>query len=113
MRDKEVPMSKRPVWVDGKRYESMADAAAAIGSDRTSVCRAAKYGHLLKGRRIRYVREAGVKRYDFPREFRCRTCGAFVHVNDPVDKRTVFCSPLCSRRYWRHPERYEREAARK
>ena len=25
-------MSKRPVWVDGKRYESMADAAAAIGS---------------------------------------------------------------------------------
>ena len=41
---------------------------------------------------------------------RCRTCGAFVHVNDPVDKRTVFCSPLCSRRYWRHPERYERES---
>ena len=48
----------RPVRVDGKPYDSMALAAAAIGSDRTAVSRAAKYGHLLKGHRITYVREA-------------------------------------------------------
>ena len=98
----------RPVRVDGKPYDSMALAAAAIGSDRTAVSRAATYGHLLKGHRITYVREANVKRYDFPREFRCRACGSFVQVNDPTDKRTVFCSPICGRRYWRHPERYGR-----
>ena len=98
----------RPVRVDGTAYESMSPAAAASGADKTAVSRAAKYGHLLKGHRITYVRTANVKRYDFPREFRCRTCGTFVQVNDPTDKRTVFCSPICGRRYWRHPERYGR-----
>lgn len=97
-----------PVRVDSKKYPSMAAAAAAIGSDRTSVCRAAKYGYLLKGHRIRKVREASVKEYPVPREFRCRACGALVTVDEPSDRRTAFCSALCGRRYWRHPERYGR-----
>ena len=107
----------RPVWVDKERYDSMTSAAAAIASDKTAVSRAAKYGYLLKGHRIRYVSEAHVGKWEqarvFPREFRCRTCGAFVHVTDPKDKRTAFCSPLCGRRYWRHPERYGNREGRR
>lgn len=41
--------------------------------------------------------------YDVPveREFDCRQCGTHVKVMDPKDKRVVFCSKVCEKKYWR------------
>ena len=35
------------------------------------------------------------------REFNCRQCGTNVKVTDKKDKRTVFCSQKCEKKYWR------------
>lgn len=43
-----------------------------------------------------------------PREFDCPTCGAHVVITKRSDRRMVFCSNECHRRYWRHPERYKK-----
>ena len=47
-----------------------------------------------------------VKR-QFVREFWCRWCGTHVTA-DPMmgDKRTVFCSHACEKKYWKKPKRY-------
>ncbi|WP_163546667.1 hypothetical protein [Granulicatella sp. zg-ZJ] len=40
------------------------------------------------------------------REFICKKCGKkVVTLEGLLDRRTVFCSALCSRRYWRHSTR--------
>lgn len=33
--------------------------------------------------------------------FVCRTCGKSVDIYDRHDKRTVYCSHACERKYWR------------
>ncbi len=43
------------------------------------------------------------------RTFICKRCGRKVTtIQGKLDRRTVFCSALCSRRYWRHPDRRRR-----
>ncbi|SUN08139.1 Uncharacterised protein [Streptococcus acidominimus] len=45
------------------------------------------------------------KRIDFyeSRTFTCKRCGRqVVTEKGTLDRRTVFCSGICSRRYWRH-----------
>lgn len=38
--------------------------------------------------------------------FICKKCGRQVVTQSGIlDRRTVFCSSICSRRYWRHSER--------
>ena len=96
------------VWVGNKRFDSCTQAAIHLGADKLHVSRAAKYGEMVRGKRIRYAQESLMKSRDIPREFRCRCCDAPVLVDDPLDRRTVFCLPICNRRYWRHPERYRR-----
>lgn len=41
--------------------------------------------------------------YDVPveREFYCRQCETHIKVIDPKDKRVVFCSKVCEKKYWR------------
>ncbi len=40
------------------------------------------------------------------RVFTCKRCGRVVTtIQGNLDKRTTFCSAICGRRYWRHPER--------
>ena len=34
-------------------------------------------------------------------DFECRYCGEQVHIADPSDKRTVYCSAQCEKQYWR------------
>ncbi|MBR0290104.1 MAG: hypothetical protein IJQ82_14100 [Selenomonadaceae bacterium] len=38
--------------------------------------------------------------------FHCRQCGRLVEVYGINDRRTVFCTRACERKYWRHPERH-------
>lgn len=39
------------------------------------------------------------------RTFTCKKCGCQVVTKKGIlDKRTVFCSSICSRRYWRHSD---------
>lgn len=35
------------------------------------------------------------------REFECRQCGTHVSVTSHKDKRVVFCSQKCEKKYWR------------
>lgn len=37
------------------------------------------------------------------REFNCRQCCKTVFVSDPKDRRTIFCSATCEKKYWKHP----------
>ena len=37
------------------------------------------------------------------REFICKKCGRDVMIVDKKDRRTVFCSASCERRFYRHP----------
>lgn len=41
--------------------------------------------------------------YDVPieREFDCRQCGTHIVVTNSKDKRVVFCSSVCEKKYWR------------
>ena len=39
------------------------------------------------------------------RRFRCCKCHKLVIVTDKKDKRRKFCSPVCEKRYWRHPNK--------
>ena len=42
--------------------------------------------------------------YKVQRIFKCKKCGNTVVTDtDRLDKRTVFCSRICERRYFRHP----------
>lgn len=43
------------------------------------------------------------------RSFDCKWCGEEVIVTDPTDKRTVFCSDYCNRKYWKHPSKYRND----
>lgn len=36
------------------------------------------------------------------REFPCRMCGRTITVTDELDRREVFCSHECEKKYWRH-----------
>ncbi len=36
-----------------------------------------------------------------PYDFHCRNCGDHVIVTDPDDHRSVYCSAVCEREYWR------------
>lgn len=38
--------------------------------------------------------------------FNCRCCGRTV-VPEKGDRRTVFCSKQCEKKYWRHPKDYK------
>lgn len=41
------------------------------------------------------------------RTFECRYCGQIVSIaEDAKDKRTVFCSVDCEKKYWKHAYRY-------
>ena len=47
------------------------------------------------------------------REFGCRFCGKTVYVSDKNDRRKVFCSVTCEKKYWKHPpDRRRRESNR-
>ncbi len=46
------------------------------------------------------------------RIFDCRTCGFKVCVNEKNDKRVVYCSSACEKKYWRDKTRRS-EARRK
>ena len=35
------------------------------------------------------------------RKFDCRTCGKHIGIIDQKDKRTVFCSQQCEKKWWR------------
>lgn len=35
------------------------------------------------------------------REFECRECGKHVFVVEKSDKRSVYCSQQCEKKYWR------------
>lgn len=39
------------------------------------------------------------------RKFICKACGSLVLVRDKGDKRKIFCSVTCSRRWFRHPKK--------
>lgn len=40
------------------------------------------------------------------RSFDCKRCGQHVETKEgELDRRTKFCSALCSRRYFRHPNK--------
>ncbi|MEW4353410.1 hypothetical protein AB1I63_00680 [Streptococcus pneumoniae] len=48
------------------------------------------------------------------RRFTCKHCGRIVTtIQGNLDKRTTFCSSICGRRYWRHPERRRKQEAAK
>lgn len=47
------------------------------------------------------------------REFECRTCGRKVRVIDCKDKRTVYCSQQCEKKYWRDVTRHSNNAAKR
>lgn len=40
--------------------------------------------------------------------FYCRQCKRLVEVYDKNDRRTVFCTHSCEKKYWRHPESHRR-----
>ncbi|MBF0819636.1 hypothetical protein [Streptococcus acidominimus] len=43
------------------------------------------------------------------RRFTCKQCSqTVITVAGVLDKRTKFCSYLCSRRYWRHASKYRK-----
>ncbi len=43
------------------------------------------------------------------RTFVCKKCHETVTtIEGALDRRTQFCSDLCSRRYWRHPHQYKK-----
>lgn len=37
------------------------------------------------------------------RSFYCRKCGKLVEIYFSDDRRTVFCTRSCEKKYWRHP----------
>ncbi len=39
------------------------------------------------------------------RKFDCRTCGKTVVTENKLDKRTVYCSQVCEKKYWRDKTR--------
>ncbi len=41
------------------------------------------------------------------REFNCKCCNRRVVVIEAKDKRCVFCSQVCEKRYWKHRDKYE------
>ncbi|MGT2827450.1 hypothetical protein [Streptococcus himalayensis] len=44
--------------------------------------------------------------FQYPRTFVCKQCGRVVTtIAGTIDRRQTFCSPICSRRYWRHSTR--------
>ena len=44
------------------------------------------------------------------REFYCKDCNARVLIGDTQDRRTVFCSRSCERKYWKKPADYKHHA---
>lgn len=40
-----------------------------------------------------------------PYEFDCRCCGKHVVTAPFGDRRTVFCSKQCEKRWWKHPQK--------
>lgn len=53
-----------------------------------------------------YYSKETVRRIPFPWEqpidsFECRTCGKTVEIYDRFDKRTVYCSRACEKKFWR------------
>lgn len=41
------------------------------------------------------------------RVFNCSQCGRTVYINEATDKRYRFCSVLCEKKYWKHPNRHK------
>lgn len=57
--------------------------------------------------RKEYYSKETVRRMPLPFEkpidsFHCRQCGKLVEIFDRTDKRTVYCSRACEKKYWRH-----------
>ncbi len=58
---------------------------------------------------VRYMPVTKSKFY-ISRTFVCKRCKCMVTTTSGVlDRRTQFCSSLCQRRFWRHPERRNRQ----
>lgn len=53
---------------------------------------------------IRRMPESWEKPID---SFECRTCGRLVEIFDRFDKRTVYCSRACEKKYWRDATRHK------
>lgn len=45
--------------------------------------------------------------------FECRTCGKQVNVVDKTDRRTVFCTQACEKKWWRDVTRHENAAQKR
>lgn len=79
----------------------LAEIARRAGVDRATV-RALREGQPKAWPRtidaVMAVRAPRFKEHDFE----CRYCGEQVHIADPSDKRTVYCSAQCEKQYWRH-----------
>ncbi|NEW63456.1 hypothetical protein GMA11_08690 [Granulicatella sp. zg-ZJ] len=49
-------------------------------------------------------------KYD-SRIFTCKRCGKeVITIQGVLDRRSVFCSAICRRRYWRHSDRRHQES---
>lgn len=45
-----------------------------------------------------------------PRVFHCRLCDVRVYVDDPLDRRTVFCCEDHEVKWWKHSARYKKKS---
>lgn len=55
------------------------------------------------------MKEVSFMNYYKSRTFICKQCHQMVAtIEGAFDRRTQFCSGLCSRRYWRHPSKYKK-----
>lgn len=66
--------------------------------------------------RREYYSKETVRRIPQPWEnpidsFTCRQCGRTVEIFDRFDKRTVYCSRACEKKYWREQSKRKHVAA--
>ena len=59
-----------------------------------------------------YYSKETARRTPFPWEqpidsFECRTCGKTVEIYDRFDKRTVYCSRACEKKFWRDATKHK------